>query len=205
MLSQQISSAQRPTDTPVTFYVGLQVGAHRYLVDYQSGYNEITTGPAHLQVGYQVSSHLAIQLGVGYRQERSAGEAASPTTGQLAGRFEQSHRTVDIPLVVRYTLTRRPANRFKFDLIGGVVMVRSRYRYDRTITEDGVITQDIHVDESVTDPYVTAGLGIRHRLSSKLDATLDAQLNKLTRDVQTDNRSLLRYYSVGLGLRYSFR
>jgi hypothetical protein len=37
-------------DVPAEFYVGLQVGAHHYLVDYPQGFNEISTGPAHQQV-----------------------------------------------------------------------------------------------------------------------------------------------------------
>ncbi len=87
------------------------------------------------------------------------------------------------------------------------LLVHSRHRYDRVVTEDGIVTQDVHINEKVTDPYVTAGLGMRYGLSKKVALTLDTHLNKLTHEVKgiAGWGRPITYYSVGLGLRYTFR
>lgn len=204
LLTQPVWAQQE--DVPSKFYVGAQVGAHLYLVDYSSGSQGVAVSPVHVQVGYQISPRLALQLGVGYRhRESNAGSTTSPIPGYPSTQFETDWWTTDLPLTARYTLS-KPTSRLKFDLIGGVVLVQSRYRYSRQVGKDGVVFEREFIDNKATDAYLTAGAGMRYGLSRKLDLTFDAQLNKLPRSVAAPpNTSFVSYFSLGPGLRYTFR
>lgn len=200
--------SQQFEDPPDNFYVGAQVGANRYLVDYPSGSQGVAVSPVHVQVGYQISPRLAVQLGVGRRrrQQYVGSTTVAPVPGGPASRFESDWWTTHVPLLGRYTLTSKASRRFKVDVVGGVALVRSRYRYNRTVAQNGVVIEQENIDSRVTDPYLTAGVGTRYGLNRKLALTFDAQLNRLPRTVRTDPKeSFLGYSSLAVGLRYTFR
>ncbi|RYU79124.1 outer membrane beta-barrel protein [Hymenobacter persicinus] len=204
--SQPLLAQTAPTPAS-RFYVGLQAGFHRYLIDYPGRYNEITVLPAHLVAGYQAMPRLALQLGASYRHEQHTyGSTASPLPGEPGRRMEEDHWTTDVPLSVRYSLTRQPEKRLQFDLTGGITLVYSRWLSQTTTGKDGVIIGSERIDSKVMDPYLTVGAGLRYGFSPRLALTFDAQVNKLTLTVRTAPAlALLRYPSVGLGLRYRLR
>ncbi|MFC6224764.1 outer membrane beta-barrel protein [Hymenobacter artigasi] len=182
--------AQTSAEAPAAprYYVGL--GA------YSSFYQQIgsrrtgTTGfavPLQLTAGYQLSPRVAVQLAVAY-SGRTYGQSylyydlSTPppysgyeATGKLTDRYTSASA------LVRYTLTHDLTKRLQFDALGGFGLehAQSHGRGTQSTTSQGTVqTSDYDFTYSHNTLLLTAGVGIRYRLSSRFELTSDLTVSK---------------------------
>jgi hypothetical protein len=207
--------AQTPDAAPVPapkFYVGLAA----YHSNFQNlgSWRQGDTGfrvPVQLTAGYQLRPRLALELGVAYSGRTTHYEYDSyyyNTSGMAPARYAYSgaftDRTTTVSALARYTLTRKPAHRLQFDALGGLSLVHRSY-YSRGFEGDDLSgtfqTEPFAVRGSVNDLLLTAGLGLRYRLTPRLGLNFD-----LTTNYNLSRPNTFNGYtgSAALGLRYRF-
>ncbi|MDJ0364622.1 outer membrane beta-barrel protein [Hymenobacter sp. H14-R3] len=195
------------------YYVGLAA----YSSDFQplgGTYYGGTTVPVQLTLGYQLQPRLAVQLGVAYSQKtydyvntsQSFYSGAAPGLPYyFAYSSHGSDYQTSVRGLVRYTLTRQPAHRVQFDVLGGLTFEYARAnshitRTDSDSLQNVIVTTNYDDHYSFTNFLLTGGLSTRYRFSQRLEAVLDVTLS----------RSFMRGQNSGfpgstaLGLRYRF-
>jgi Outer membrane protein beta-barrel domain len=199
---------------PPRFYVGLAA----YHSNYQNlgSWRQSDTGfrvPMQLTAGYQLRPRLALELGVAYSGRTTTyaydGYYYDYTTGTpTASYFQYSNtmtgRTTSVSALARYTFTRRATRRLQADILGGFTLVHRNFHSRGSERNDfSGSSQTVPFDYrgTTTDLLLTAGLGLRYRLSPRFGLNFDI----------TTNRNLSRpdtyrgfTGSAALGLRYRF-
>lgn len=206
--SPLLSRAQTTDVAPAPrFYVGLAA----YQSPYQGldNWRQSDTGfrvPVQLTVGYQLRPRLALELGVAYsgRTTRYAFDGSYYDANGTPFNYQYSNtttqRTASVSALARYTLTRQPAHRLQVEALGGVTVVH-RNSYSRgfnTKDPSGPLQNtSFNIRYSDNDLLLTAGLGLRYRLSPRFALNLDLTTN---RNVNNDLFGFTG--SAALGLRY---
>lgn len=179
-----------PTPRP-RFYVGLSAASSS--VKSPDGFTGNPTLPAthnnlpllpQLTAGWQLAPRLALQLGLRYAQQRdtySFVQQQATATGQpylSPGYFAFQLRSVAVPVLLRYTLTRNATRRLQVDALGGVTLLRRDTRYRSLYayaTSDSAqapapVTSGAY-RRLTTDVNATLGLGARYRVAQRLEVT----------------------------------
>ena len=195
------------TETPAAFkpqlFVGLgvSVGSYRPSIEFYDN----TVSPA-LTVGGQLGPRLAVQVSSVYSQQSNS----YGYTGLLYinGGLHQGvssgtsrQRIVAVPVLMRYTLTRRPARRFQVDLLGGTTVLRSTYRsMGTTIDSLQRVVSANDYRQATTTFCLALGPGLRYRMGQHLDLTSEYIFNILLNNRSYSSASA----ALTAGLRYRF-
>lgn len=180
------------------FYAGAGVNFSQYLVEYKFG-SPATNEAGRWQpiAGYYLTSRLALQIGY------SGGSASY--YGVAEGTMLNGDRTQAItstansfralPLLARYTLTRKPSKRLQFDLLGGVTFARGEYdgAFSETLNGQTVQATSEHFDISHT--YLTAGVAARYVFSRHWELEATYMMNR-------NLKRMPNYYSELVGARW---
>jgi hypothetical protein len=213
LLGASLSAIAQTTDpAPASrFYVGL--GAYHSNFQNLGSWRQGDTGfrvPVQLSVGYQLRPRLALELGVAYsgRTTRYAYEGYyyDFTGPSYYNQYTNTttERVTTLSALARYTLTRQPAHRLQFDVLGGFTLVHGNYysRGSETNELSGTLqTEPFAYHGSSNDLLLTAGLGLRYRLTPRLDLNFDLTTNRNLSHPNTYNGYT---GSAALGLRYHF-
>jgi hypothetical protein len=213
-----LSHAQSPEPAPYPhYYVGLAAYSSYYQKLGGDGYRS-TRIPLQLTAGYQWRPRLAVQAGIAYSgasQSYSSVGRTYPNSGypmpgvqgnyyDYNGRF--TGRSASISLLARYTLTRKPAHRMQFDLLGGFTWEHSSYRDygSRADSVQSSLVMSAYDDRSKANRLLlNLGPSVRYRFGQHLELFYDLLFNKRLASNQ--------YYEIegitsssALGLRYRF-
>lgn len=209
----QTAAPQAAAATPAPrFYVGL--GA--YSSNYQSLGGQAYRGvrvPVQLTAGYQWRPRLAVQASVAYSGVSDSYANAGryyPDNGTGKGVYfdyqgTNTARNTSVALLARYTLTRQPAHRLQFDLLGGFTLEHGSYRSRGTTADSARVPFAAPFDNraSSTSLLLTFGPSVRYRLGSRFELLYDFTLNtRLVSDQPYSIRGLTT--ASALGLRYRF-
>lgn len=203
--------AQTPDAAPAAtprFYVGL--AAYHSNFQNLSSWRQGDTGfrvPVQFTAGYQLRPRLALELGVAY-----SGRTAAYTgflideTGTISAQYSSTStaRTASGSALARYALTRQPAHRLQIEALGGFTLVHTNFYVQTSITDYASPSQPTvpyTVRSSSSDLLLTAGLGLRYRLSSRFALNFDITTNRNLNHPKTYNGYT---GSAALGLRYRF-
>ena len=196
-----------PAATP-RFYVGL--GAYHSNFQNLSSWGPGDTGfrvPVQLTAGYQLRPRLALELGVAY-----SGRTAAYTgflidqTGTTSAQYSSTHtdRTASGSALARYALTRQPTNRLQIEALGGFTLVHTNFYFKNSITDyasPGPPPAPYTERNASNHLLLTAGLGLRYRLSPRFALNFDITTNRNLNHPKTYNGYT---GSAALGLRYRF-
>ncbi|GAB3589501.1 outer membrane beta-barrel protein [Hymenobacter daeguensis] len=212
--------AQTPADIPAPpassrFYVGLAAyhSTFQNLGRWQRG-NAGFRVPVQLMAGYQLRPRLALELGAAYsgatEHYASSGRYYIPTnpSGTYYDYRETSTvRKTSVSARARYTLTRNPAHRLQFDVLGGFTLERLTSSAHGTETDSiggAFVTQAYSSLYSINTLLATAGVGARYRLAPRFELSYDLGISKdLVSDEPYSHAQGLTT-SHALGLRYRF-
>ncbi|WP_324680645.1 outer membrane beta-barrel protein [Hymenobacter sp. GOD-10R] len=183
----------------------LYVGVGAYTSDHEywgSRYEFPSTHPVQVTLGYQLRPRLALQLS----------GASAAIKGSYAGLVPQAdgtnlpyaqryaNRSTSLAALARYTFTRTAAHRLQLDGLGGFTLHHFSFdgtgSYPDPNAPGGFSSYDNH--SRTTDALFTAGVSVRYRLTTHLEAVADGT-------VSTSLRALRDVTQAGaLGLRYTF-
>ncbi|TPG67185.1 hypothetical protein [Hymenobacter nivis] len=200
------SRAQTTETAPLPrYYAGL--GVYQFPV---SG----TLAPVVPTFGLQFRPRWAVQASVVFRPQRydyaynyTYYDAPSGAQGQyrttLYSGTDRS-RSLAIPVLVRYTLTRRQEHRFQADLLGGVTWLRQSYRSEEHIVDPAQGT-DVYTEQdgAYHTLYLTLGPSLRYRIWKGLEATGELTYQLAMVDPNGWNGRRVDG-NVSAGLRYRF-
>lgn len=213
LLAAPLRSFAQTTDAapvaPSRFYVGLAA----YHSNFQNlgSYRFGDTGfrvPVQLMAGYQLRPRLAVELSAAYsgRTNRYAYEgyyydaAGNGYNNKLTS--TTTARTTSVSALARYTLTRQPAHRLQVDVLGGATLVHRSFYSRGSETNDfsGTLqTMPFSQCSAANDLLLTAGLGLRYRLTPRFGLNFD-----LTTNYNLNHPATFNTYtgSAALGVRY---
>lgn len=208
------SQAQDGQPVPAPkFYVGLAA----YSGPYQGfstthRYRDNINIPVQATLGYQWRPRLAVQLGLTYSGYKNRFESEYDYTNidaykvHYKGNTSTTVRTFNTALLMRYTLTRKPAHHFQFDVLGGLTLIHQSVRVTGNETysyADYPQSPSTIIDRNDSYPYnsLNANLGpeFRYRFGQRLEAVGDILFNLPLTGIYHNLDS-----SVALGLRYHF-
>lgn len=166
--------------------------------------------PVQLTAGYQLRPRLALELGVAYsgRTTTYAYEGYY-SSGGTPYYYQRSNtatsRTTSVSALARYTLIRQPAHRLQVDALGGFTLLHRNY-YSRGFEGDDLSgslqTKPFTVRSASTDLLLTAGRGLRYRLTPRFELNFDLATNYNLTSPTVHNDGFTG--SSALGLRYRF-
>ena len=208
------SQAQDSQPVPAPkFYVGLAA----YSGTYQNfsathRYRDNINIPVQATLGYQWRPRLAVQLGLTYSGYKNEFEYEYDYTNidnykvHYKGNTLTTVRTFSTALLMRYTLTRKPAHHFQLDVAGGLTLIHQGLRRtgDETYSYvDYPTSPSTIIERNDSYPYTslnaTLGPEFRYRFGQRLEAVGDFLFNLPITGAYHDLNS-----SVALGLRYRF-
>lgn len=230
------SESDGPATPPhATFYVG--VAAATGLLRSPDGFSGTPTGPStynhlpflpKLTVGWQLLPRLALQVSGQYAQQNDTYNyvlGLPDAAGQvitLPGFHSFRLHSVAVPILARYTLTRKLTNRFQVDVLGGATLVRRSTQYrsqvyfpapDGTPPPAGTTpeTTAIAYETSKTDVHLSLGPSVRYRVAPRWQVVAEAVANyrlgedPTGRSVFSPSKASTRAALTGsLGVLYSF-
>ena len=203
--------AQTPDAAPAATlrgYVGLAA--------YHSTFQHLFSGrpgdtgfrvPVQLTAGYRVRPRLALELGLAYSDRTATATGfLIDATGTVSARYTDTRtdRTAAGSAWARYALTRPSAHRLQLEALGGFTLVRTAVHVQTSVTEypvPGPPSDPYTARRSFNDLLLTAGLGLRYRLSPRCALTFDLTANRNLNHPKTHNGYT---GSAALGLRYCF-
>ena len=199
------SFAQTPA-TPVAplprFFVGIGGSFGGYPLPRQSGVNVATFVPT---VGMQLRPRLALQVSGAYDASHSYTNydyGDGQPNGEQVKRTNWN-RTLVVPVLARYALTRRATQRFQADVLGGVSYVRFSVRSDVfRMSADGALLSTGEETATTNSACLTLGGGLRYIVCPRFELTADAVLNR-----QITSRTRSSYWvnpNLAAGVRYRF-
>ncbi|SMC00693.1 outer membrane insertion C-terminal signal [Hymenobacter roseosalivarius DSM 11622] len=136
-----------------------------------------------------------------YRHTRASYETLDPSTGQWVvdyGTRTSRIRALLVPVLARYALLNRPAQRFQVDVLGGLSLVHAVAR--QSMTAGSGEPYELGTSRA-TGVCLTLGPSVRYQVGAGLQVTAEAVLN---RQVQSPRRLHAANPSVSAGVRYSF-
>ncbi|WP_218779807.1 outer membrane beta-barrel protein [Hymenobacter crusticola] len=171
VLHASFSSAQQ---TPIPrFYGGVQAFVSSFPIFYPGATNSYLTysGPVELLAGYRFAPRWAMQVGwIGTRKVYHDGNHyVDPTTGgDVVNMSREDRRNTAIPVLMRYSLTRKMAHRVQFDVLAGVTLVHASYERRATRLVDEQLVFDDRKVNKATNIALCIGPSIRYSLGSHL-------------------------------------
>jgi len=196
--------SQTPDAAPAAtsrFYVGLAAYHSNFqnLGSWQRGDTGFRV-PVQLTAGYQLRPRLALELGVAYSGRTTA------YTGTISAQYSSisTTRTASGSALARYALIRQPAHRLQIEALGGFTLVHTNFSLQNFIVDYASPSQPAvryTVRSSSSDLLLTAGLGLRYRLSFHFALNFDITTNRNLNHPETYNGYT---GSAALGLRYRF-
>jgi hypothetical protein len=212
--SPLLSLAQDAEPAPYPrYYVGLSVysGPYHYL-----GFPNIDGTkfriPIQATFGYQLRPRLAVQLGLvysGYKDNFGYGYDYTDMNAykvHYEGNSTLTRRNYSTSLLMRYTLTHKPAHHFQFDLVGGLILIQQRLHITTNETYSYVDypqSPSTNVAYDNSDPFhslnVNVGPSFRYRFGQRFEAVGDILFF-----LPLTNDYLRLDASTALGLRYRF-
>lgn len=200
-----LSAAQTPAPTPrlaSRFFVGAGGSFGGYPLPSRAGINVRSFVPT---VGVQLKPRLAVQVSGAYTDESASTtyQFAPTNTYPVTTQRHSRTRTLVIPVLARYTLTRKLAHRFQADVLGGFSFVhfnllRDVYPLDAN-QQPLPPTQE---SQRTNSACATLGAGVRFALCARLEITGEAVLNH-----QLTSPTIGQYWAnpnLSAGLRYRF-
>lgn len=187
----------------VSYFVGNYRVPYPRLGSYDEGLESVS-----LTAGYQFTSKLAVQASWAKGHDFLAStmtfhNAAGKFTGSTAATYD--HWITTVPLLLRYTGTQRLQHRIQFDILGGLTLLRSSYRYVSHDVDSLQIPHDSEKAEQTTQAAFTVGLGIRYRLGQHLEAVGDTYANRTFSSAGYGNNRFVGTYAIGLRYRFGYR
>ena len=164
-----------------------------------------------LTAGYQLRPRLALELGAAYSGRTGTyafdGAFYSPTGTSYYAQYSRTftERITSVSALARYTLTRRPDHRLQVDALGGFTLVhRNVYSrgFEGNDLSGSLQTVPFDVRDAYNDLLLTAGVGLRYRLSPRLALNFDITTNRNMTCPTTFNDGFSG--GAALGLRYRF-
>ncbi|MBD2720568.1 outer membrane beta-barrel protein [Hymenobacter armeniacus] len=212
-----LSRAQSAEPAPAAprFYVGLAAYHSNYqnLLSSRNGDTGFRV-PVQLTAGYQLRPRLALELGAAYSGSTQSftydaqyfvnAGGPGPTYYTYAYSNTTTLRTTSVSALARYTLTRKPEHRFQVDALGGLTLIHRSYYSRGTGGDDSsgtFQTAPYSYRGALDDLLLTAGLGLRYRLTPHVGLKFDFATNH-------DLMHWGTYYqftgSAALGVQYRF-
>jgi hypothetical protein len=208
------SQAQDGQPVPAPkFYVGLAAYSGPYQnfsTNYRSRDN--INIPVQATLGYQWRPRLAVQLGLTYSGYKNRFESehnyidANTYRTLYKSNTTTTVRTFSTALLMRYTLTRKPAHHFQVDVVGGFTLLHQSLRLTGNETYSYIDYPQspstiINHNDSYAHNGLNATLGpeFRYRFGQRLEAVGDILFILPITGNYHDLDS-----SVALGLRYHF-
>ncbi len=201
-----VAQVAAPAAPKPQYFVGLGASIGVYQLPTGGSVNVISPT---LMVGAQLRPRLAIQANAAYYQQNDS--YFYPGSFYINGRQQfgtsnaASHqRTVAVPVLARYTLSRRPAHRLQADLLGGLALVHAAYRSAGTITDSvQTVVSNYEYHTATTGFYFVLGPSLRYRAGQHVDLTSDFVFNLLLNNRSSFSPSRASA-TLALGLRYRF-
>jgi opacity protein-like surface antigen len=170
--------------------------------------------PLQLTAGYQLRPRLAVQAGVAYSGSTRSYDFEYYSIADPAGPPRYHHHTgtstirnTSVSLLARYTLTRNPAHRVQFDALGGATLEHFS-GYSRGTDTQGFVgsleSNDFSNRYSHSILLLTAGAGVRYRLTPRFDLNLDYTLNHPLLTASSHFWPSALTGTAALGVRYRF-
>lgn len=204
-----LAQATAPPPLPAAefrrFYVGAGCTAGVYEVYYpRRVYDEGGLFPT-LTGGYQLSPRLAAEASLSYDHHLYYSEVtlqrASGQTVRDSYRHDD-HWVTAVPVLLRFTGTRRPEHRAQFDVLAGFTVVHGSYlQISEQYDDQQRVSLHEERAERTTGLAFSGGLSARYRLGRHLEAVGDAVLNRAF----ADHPQVAFRPTYALGLRYRFK
>lgn len=156
-------------------------------------------------LGGQLKPRLAVQVNGAYTAEPAyTTYEYGPAYSSFATIRRSTHtRTLVIPVLARYTLTRQLAHRFQADVLGWFSLVHFNVRSDAySLDANQQPLPPTRKSQRYTSICATLGAGVRFTLCSRLEITGEAVLNH-----QLTSPTVGQYWAnpnLSTGLRYRF-
>lgn len=213
-----LGRAQSPEPAPYPrYYVGLAAYSSSYQKLGGDGYRP-TRIPLQLTAGYQWRPRLAVQAGIAYSGAsqsyfsvgRTYPNSGYPIPGVQGNYYDyngrSTGRSASASLLARYMLTRQPAHRMQFDVLGGFTWEHSSYR-DYGSRADSVqsnlVVSAYDERSNANRLLLNLGASVRYRFGQHLELFYDLLFNKRLASSQYYEIESLTSSSA-LGLRYRF-
>ncbi|OUJ66567.1 outer membrane beta-barrel protein [Hymenobacter crusticola] len=163
------------------FYAGTQAVVSRYAVFFSGESNAFTIAsmPIQLVVGYRFAPRWAVQVGwVGTRQIFRDGSTWVNTAGhRMVSTSRNEQRCTAIPVLARYSLTRKSTHRFQFEVLGGVTLVHAFDHQEGLLMEDDQVSAQADKTRKGTNAVLSIGPGICYTLGRHLALVADYGYN----------------------------
>lgn len=183
---------------PAHFYVGIGLNQISNLPFRDRGIQSRILGPS-FTVGRAFSSRLAVQTGLSYHWKRESSPYRGTTSsGNVNLRLAYSI----VPVLLRYTVT-APAERFRFEVLGGVTVVHATSHL--TYESDGSPIDPALQSSRLADTRfnLTLGPGLRAAISPRLELTATGLVSAIVEDNYGRFRDRL-FLNTSLGVNYTF-
>lgn len=181
LLLQTTHSPAQTTSFPKA-YVGIQAFAGNYTMFYprETSSRLLASKPLLVDAGFRFTPQWALQVGwIGSKQtSHTAGEYVNGT-GKITtytSRDEQS--SMAFPVLLRYTVTHKPARRVQFDVLAGLTIVRATYHEQATRLDDGQVAYALDQANRATNALLTVGPSIRCALGNHIELMGMGTVNK---------------------------
>jgi hypothetical protein len=184
---------------PAHFYVGIGVNQISNVPFLDRGIQSRILGPS-FTVGRAFSSRLAVQTGLSYQRKRESYPYRGTTS---SGNANLRLAYFIVPVLLRYTIT-APAERFRFEVLGGVTAVHATshltYESDSPGPIDPVLQPSQLADTRLN---LTLGPGVRAAISPRLELTATGLVSANVGDNYGRFQDRL-FLNASLGVNYTF-
>jgi len=172
LLNASFCAAQQ---TPIPrFYGGVQAFVSSFPIFYPGATNSYLeySGPVELLAGYRFAPRWAVQVGwIGTRKiyHYESRYVDSTTGGDVVNMSRADHRNTAIPVLIRYSLTRKATHRIQFNVLAGVTLVHASYQRRTTRLVDEQLVIDDRKANSATNLALCIGPSVRCSLGPHLE------------------------------------
>ena len=205
------ASVNTERNSPLTnhfrFYAGAHAAAQVFRVTSPTyPIQEVVVRPIYVFAGYQISPHLAVQVGFLQSNPSRSGynNAGVNAMGQIVtGQGYTDQYDVAIPMLLRYRIARRPIHRLHIDLLLGLTLESNHYQVEDIFIVGGVVKYQVYVNSRSNNFYLTGGLGAGYDITPRVEAMVEATANRNTTSLDSEYAKKIMP-GVGVGLRYRF-
>lgn len=189
------------------FYIGVSGMRGNYEVIYPRirSYDEDVLSVG-LTGGYQFASRAAVQISVEKSRTLLEIEIAKPvgTSQTRDSYFRDERHNFAVPVMLRLTGTKKPANRLQFDALAGFVVIHASYDWIQNGYDDqqNIISHEEHAEQT-TNVALSIGGGVRYRFGRRIEAVADANLNRTIGAAA--GSGFVNVYTVGLRYRFGYQ
>ncbi|WP_426489601.1 outer membrane beta-barrel protein [Hymenobacter sp. 102] len=205
LLSASVHCTAQDTPGFPRLYAGIYASAGNYPIFYPRETTSylIASKPVQVGVGYRFTPQWAIQVGyTGSRQAfHDAGGYIGSTGQAVAYDTRDTQRNTALPLLARYTVTRRTSHRLQFDALAGITVVWASYHKQGYRTENGATVFQENRANRATNAFLTVGPSLRYVLGKHLQLTGAVAVHK---SLHKASASPGLGTSVSAGVQYLF-